>query len=108
MTNFDQLSLATTTPGTSVLEAAVFAGVSTDATLTGTGLSGAPLGVVAQHSLKRGSGSGNYSITATSFADIDTTNLKATLTVPLGSVAIAWFNCVPTAAAAHTLEFGVA
>jgi hypothetical protein len=53
--------------------------------------------VKGSHTVKRGSGAGNYSNATTSFAAIDSTNLDLTVTVPVGMLAICL--CVGSATA---------
>ena len=60
------------------------------------------------HALKVGSHAGNYTTTATSFTAIDDTNLKATLTVPVGCVAWAIFIGTSVNSAGANTRVGIA
>lgn len=60
------------------------------------------------HSLKRGSASANYVITATSLTAIDDPSLKVTVTVPTGQIAIALFLCSAKQVSGATGELGIA
>lgn len=78
---------------------------STTAAAALAALGGAATG---SHTVKTGSNAGSYSITATTPTDIDATNLNATITVPTGSVAFAWFAGNKQAPNGQTLEIGIA
>lgn len=60
------------------------------------------------HTLKRGSASGNYSITGTTLASFDATSFLVTVTVPLNVVALAFFWMSISQVVGATGEFGTA
>jgi len=68
------------------------------------------LGAAAQgsHTLKRSTGSGNYTINSTTFAAIDDTNLLVTVTVPTGMLALAMLMANCGQASGSSGEIGVA
>lgn len=59
------------------------------------------------HTFKEGSKAGDYTIASTSWADIDSTNLKVTVTVPVGTLAVILGQASGTQAAGSTGEVGI-
>lgn len=70
----------------------------------------AALGAAAQgsHQRKFGSAAGDYAITATSFTDIDSTNLKITQSVATGLLAVSIFQASVKQVSGATGEMGIA
>jgi hypothetical protein len=60
------------------------------------------------HTLKRGSAGGNYVVSVTSFAAIDSANLDVTVVVPTGKLAIALLCCSGSQASGSSGEVSIA
>lgn len=106
-------SLPTSVPGIYVAESAVGPAIPVPVNQGGTGQTTAAaalaaLGGSGSHTLKRGTGAGNYTGSQTSFTAIDATNLDITVTIPVGLLALAFFFFSQAPDANHTMDVGIA